>query len=376
MRAIIFLIFLLVRVATLTGEEPRIVAVGDVHGDLQSFEMILQAAQILDKNGNWAGGNSILVQTGDALDRGFQGRQVLDLLIKLEAQASGKKGKVHSLLGNHEVMNMMSDLRYVTEKEFANFADSNSERRLKEAFDSWKAHQIHSAKQRKQPEPQFTEQMKAEWLKAHPRGFLEYVDAFGPGGKYGKWLRKNNAALQLQSNIFVHGGISPKIAPMKLSEINDRIRKEVQLFDSLKKAMTEQKVILPFFTFNEMIDAAKEELGIRKKDETLEAFLKLGGWLSIYPEGPLWFRGYAQWTNEELTASLPALLDTYKTRRFVVGHTVGKSGTIQTRHDQSIVIIDTGMNRVAYPQGRASALEILGDRLVAVYQDNKVPLTQ
>jgi hypothetical protein len=375
MKGILFLILLLTSLITF-AEGPRIVAVGDVHGDLKSFEMILQTAKILDPRIHWSGGNSILVQTGDVLDRGSQGKQVLDLLMTIEAQAPGKGGRVHSLLGNHEVMNMMNDLRYVTAKEFGNFADSNSEKRLKEAFENWKALQIHKAKQRKQPEPQFSPQMEAEWLKAHPRGFLEYIDAFGPAGKYGKWLRKQQAVVELQGNVFLHGGISPKIAPMKISEVNDRIRKEVQLFDNLKKAMIEQKIILPFFTFNEMIDAAKEELEIKKKDQTLEAFLQLGGWLSIYPEGPLWFRGYAQWTDDELTASLPSLLNTYKARRFIVGHTMMKNGEIHTRHNNGVLIIDTGMNRAAYPEGRPSALEIRGDQLTAVYPDKRVPLTQ
>jgi hypothetical protein len=144
----------------------------------------------------------------------------------------------------------------------------------------------------------------------------------------------------------------------------------------LKKNMIEQKIILPFFTFNEMIDAAKEELEIKKKDSTLEAFLQLGSWLSTYPEGPLWFRGYAQWTNEELAASLPSLLSTYKARRFIVGHTVMKNGEIQTRQNHGVLIIDTGMNQAVYPEGRPSALEIRGDRLSAIYPDTRVELTQ
>ncbi len=185
---------------------------------------------------------------------------------------------------------------------------------------------------------------------------------------------RQNAALDLNHNIFVHGGIDPKMAPLNVPEINNRIRLELQLFDRLKKAMVDQKVILPFFTFNEMIDAAKEEFEIRKKDETLETFLNLTTWLSIYPEGPLWFRGYAQWTDEELAAALPALLDTYKARRFVVGHTVVKNGEIQSRQNHSVILIDTGMNRAFYPEGRASALEIKGETLTAIYADGKVVL--
>ncbi len=368
------LFFILLFSLGLSSGEPRIIAVGDVHGDLNSFLSILKTAQMLDANGKWSGGKSILIQTGDVLDRGSQGRQVLDLLIQLEQQASQKGGRVYPLLGNHEVMNIMGDLRYVPAEEYANFATQQSDKLLAQSYESFVQFQIRKAGERKQPAPEFTAQMKEEWLKAHPRGFLEQRDAYGPRGKYGKWLRKQNAVADVQHNIFLHGGISPKTAPIAVQEINDRIRKELVLFDQCKKIMEEQKVILPFFTFNEMIEAAKQELEIRKKDETLEAFLGLSGWLSVHPEGPLWFRGYAQWTDEELNAAVPGLLKSYNARHLIVGHTVMQKGEIRTRHSNSVVMIDTGMNRAFYPEGRPSALEIQGVKLTAIYGDNSVPL--
>jgi hypothetical protein len=358
----------------LSAAEPRIVAVGDVHGDLNSFVAILKAAQILDGNGKWSGGNSILVQTGDVLDRGSQGRQSLDLLMQLEQQAPKQGGRVYTLLGNHEVMNLMGDLRYVPAEEYANFATQQSDPLLKRAYENFKQFQIKKAVDRKLPALEFTPQMEEEWLKTHPRGFLEQRDAYGPQGKYGKWLRKQNAVADVHHNIFLHGGISPKVSPMTIQQINDRIHKELALFDRCKKAMEEQKLILPFFTLNEMIDAAKQELELRKKDETLEAFLGLSGWLSVNPEGPLWFRGYAQWTDEELTGALPVLLETYKAQHIIVGHTVMQKGDIRTRGSHGVIMVDTGMNRSFYPEGRPSALEIHGDRLTAIYGENKVAL--
>ena len=369
-----FLILLLFFSLALSPGVPRIVAIGDVHGDLNSFLSILKTAQILDANGKWSGGKTILVQTGDVLDRGAQGRQALDLLMQLEQQAPKQGGRVYPLLGNHEVMNLMGDLRYVPAEEYANFATQQSDKLLKQAYGTFTQFQIRKAGERKLPAPEFTPQMEEEWLKAHPRGFLEQRDAYGPRGKYGKWLRKQNAVASVNQNIFLHGGISPKLAPVTVQEINDRIRKELALFDRCKKAMEEQKVILPFFTFNEMIDAAKQELEIRKKDETLEAFLGLSGWLSVSPEGPLWFRGYAQWTEEELNAAVPALLETYKARHFIVGHTVMEKGDIRTRLNNAVIMIDTGMNRAFYPEGRASALEIQGEKLKAIYLNNSVAL--
>jgi hypothetical protein len=139
--------------------------------------------------------------------------------------------------------------------------------------------------------------------------------------------------------------------------------------------MIDQKVILPFFTFDEMIDAAKRELEIRKNDSTLENFLGLSGWLCIYPDGPLWFRGYAQWSDEELAAQLPALLQAYKVQRIVVGHTVMKNGTIQSRQNHGVLMIDTGLNAAVYKGGRSSALEIKDGNLIAFYDGSKIPIT-
>src|SRR5579872_3083347 len=83
---------------------PRIVAVGDVHGDYNQFVSVLQAAGVLDRKAKWAGGKTHLVQVGDVLDRGPDSRKVMDLLMELESQAQKAGGQVHPLLGNHETM--------------------------------------------------------------------------------------------------------------------------------------------------------------------------------------------------------------------------------------------------------------------------------
>ena len=373
MKRICFLL-LLVALYCFAAQDQRIVAIGDVHGDLTSFRRILESAQLLDTTGNWAGGNAVFVQTGDVLDRGAEGKKSLDLIMKLESEAPQKQGRVISLIGNHEVINLMGDLRYVPPEEFAQLAGLDSEKRLKAAYESYKKWQLDRAERRKLPKPEFSPEMEAQWMKDHPRGFLEHREAYGPNGKYGKWIRKRDAVAEIEGNVFLHGGIAPAVASLPIREINERIRKELALFDKLQKSLIDQKVFLPFFTFNEMIDAAKEEYAIRKPDKTLEAFLGLGGWLSVSPEGPLWFRGYAQWPDEELLAQLPPLLKSYNTKRFVVGHTVTKTGQIQSRQNHAVLMIDTGMNKAFYPTGQASALEIHGSKLTAIYLDQRVPL--
>ena len=52
----------------------RIVAVGDVHGDVPALTGVLRAAGVMDRDNNWSGGKTHLVQNGDLLDRGPESR--------------------------------------------------------------------------------------------------------------------------------------------------------------------------------------------------------------------------------------------------------------------------------------------------------------
>ena len=88
-----------------------VVAIGDVHGDFDDFATILQRAGLIDAQHHWTGDQTTLVQVGDLLDRGPKPREVMDLLISLEKEAPKAGGRVVSLLGNHEMMNIMGDLR-------------------------------------------------------------------------------------------------------------------------------------------------------------------------------------------------------------------------------------------------------------------------
>src|SRR5688500_4287870 len=82
----------------------RIVAIGDIHGEIDGFKRILHTAGLADASGRWTGGRAQLIQTGDYTDRGTGTRAVLDLLMQLESQAKGAGGRAFALLGNHEVM--------------------------------------------------------------------------------------------------------------------------------------------------------------------------------------------------------------------------------------------------------------------------------
>jgi len=85
-------------------ERKRRVVVGDIHGELDGFREILKNAGLIDREDNWSGGDDILIQTGDVIDRGPFSREAIDLLRKLQKEAAGAKGEVIRLCGNHELM--------------------------------------------------------------------------------------------------------------------------------------------------------------------------------------------------------------------------------------------------------------------------------
>ena len=187
-----------------------VVAIADVHGDFDDFVAILQRSGLIDKQNHWAGGKATFVQVGDLLDRGPKPREVMDLMMALEQEAAQAGGRVVSLLGNHEMMNIMGDLRYVTPGNYASFADGNSEKRQKAAYDEyvkWSA--SHASLLAELPQPM--ELTEAEWVARHPAGFIEQREAFGPNGKYGEWLRGHAALAEIGGTIFLHGGIHPEL---------------------------------------------------------------------------------------------------------------------------------------------------------------------
>ena len=99
------------------------VAFGDVHGDINAALSALRLADVIDENNSWSGGNTLVVQVGDQLDRGDTERQILDLFEILRSQAEEVGGGFYPLLGNHEIMNIDLDFRYVTDGGYAEFAD-------------------------------------------------------------------------------------------------------------------------------------------------------------------------------------------------------------------------------------------------------------
>ncbi|KAF9297683.1 hypothetical protein BGZ74_009696 [Mortierella antarctica] len=122
----------------------RTVAVGDLHSDLAQTLAVLRLANMIDQNQSWSGGKDTLVQTGDIVDRGPDTIAIYNLFDNLRKQAKAAGGLVVNIYGNHEVMNLGGDLRYVTEEDYASFG---GRQKRKEAWDvktGWLGKQIYS----------------------------------------------------------------------------------------------------------------------------------------------------------------------------------------------------------------------------------------
>jgi hypothetical protein len=348
----------------------RIVAVGDVHGADVAFVSILQRAGLIDSQRKWTGGTAVLVQTGDFMDRGPGDRAVMDLLMTLETQAAAAGGRVQSLLGNHEVMNLLGENKDVAPEVFQSFADDRSESRREQGFEA----EAKLSRGRSLD--------KAAWLAAHPPGFIEYHEALKPNAPYGKWLRSKPMLAEIDGTVFMHAGINPDFTTDSLDNINRRVRRELTEWDDGVRWLEQHNLVLPFSKLSEVVGAAQAELTqiqTRRKRDSLSddditaakillPLANIGSSSLLSGEGPLWFRGYSTWTDEEGAGRIAALLRKYHLKRFVTAHTPQLPGHITTRFGGTLFLIDTGMlDGRFFPGGRPSALEIVGDTATPLY---------
>jgi hypothetical protein len=171
---------------------PRLVAIGDLHGDLDHTRRALRLAGAIDAKDQWVGGSLVIVQTGDEVDRGDDDRAILDSVEKWKQQAKAAGGEFIALLGNHELMNATSDFRYVTPEGFASFA----------SFRSADAAATPSL--------------------IDPRQGGRAV-AFSPGGDYARLLGRRPIFIKVGATIFVHGGILPKHVRYGLDKMDNEV---------------------------------------------------------------------------------------------------------------------------------------------------------
>lgn len=173
---------------------PRLVAIGDLHGDFDATRHALRLAGAIDKTDAWAGGALTVVQTGDEIDRGDGDRRVVDYLEKLRAEARKAGGELVLMNGNHELMNTQLDFRYVTDGAFAAFADVT-------------------------PANPTIAQLAGNF----PASARGRVAAFAPGGPYAQLYADRPIVFRVGDTVFAHGGILPKHVTYGLDRMNDEV---------------------------------------------------------------------------------------------------------------------------------------------------------
>lgn len=355
------------------GREPRIVAVGDVHGAYEELLTILEAAGLTDAAGHWVGRDAVLVQTGDILDRGDGVVAVVDLLRRLQEEAMAAGGRVVALLGNHEQLNLLSDFRDVSAATLATFVQADSAARRERAWESWVAWLAERAAARG-TRPGDPESLREGWLAEHPLGLLEYQEAMGPTGRFGPWLRELPVAVQLGDVLFLHGGLGPAYVDAPLEDINTRSRDLLLAHDRIREALVANGVILPFFTLDEVNGLVRHEAATPLTGAEFAARRAAVGEAAAHldelqqlllADSPLWFRGYSRLDEADLRPIARALAANHGVHHVVTAHSP-ETSSIRSRLGGTFFQIDTGMLERVY-HGRPSALEISGGRFTAVY---------
>ena len=164
----------------------RILAVSDIHGEYDALARLLVNAGVVDKDLKWSWGDGHLVILGDVFDRGGRVTECLWLIHRLEREARETGGRVHYLLGNHEMMVLQGDLRYVNERYMDGIVAESG---------------------------------------------IHYDDLFGPAMELGRWLRTKHLAVRLSGVLYTHGGISPEVVTrnLEIEEINAQGREGIDL---------------------------------------------------------------------------------------------------------------------------------------------------
>jgi hypothetical protein len=346
----------------------RVVSVSDVHGALGGMTATLSNAGLLDESLGWSGGKAHLVITGDILDRGPDSRKVMDLLMRIEGEALAAGGQVHLLLGNHEVMNLVGDLRYVSKEEYAAFADDE----LSIDRDRWFRKFSGS-----RPKNIDQEALRSEFDGKYSPGFFGLRRAFSSEGAYGPWLMSKPMLVVINGTAYVHGGMSPLVAELGLDGVNQQLRLQVTEYVTQTEILFERGILDPtdnFYAHAEILESLPVSTGSSRPQHiqaAIEAVIKLNGASVHGPNSPLWYRGSVGCgpliEEDKLAAALAAI----NANRVVIGHTPTLTRRVLQRMDGRVVQIDTGMLTKAY-QGSGNALVIEGDSIMVVAEKSSV----
>lgn len=294
----------------------RVVAVGDIHGDLNALLKILVKKELIDRDGHWIGSDTHLVMMGDLINGSEYSKDILDYLIGLEKEAEYAGGKLHVLLGNHEVRLLFGDVESLSSRNLRSFA--------------WDLDEREEMEQR----------------------VNRYF--YSPNGKYAKWFQTKNTIVVINNVAFVHAGLKPewfadKDAATALELINSTVR---YLIKRAKRLSVEDK--------NLTWTVGLEWQNLKNKF-TFSGIL-----------GPIWDRGFGTRERDDVginalpsqklsvdKRSLRELLESLGLVKLVVGHHPVRSGNIYLSHpywSKWVTVIDTRISEAM--GGELSAFEM------------------
>ncbi|XP_073013846.1 shewanella-like protein phosphatase 2 [Typha latifolia] len=291
----------------------RLVAIGDLHGDLPKALSALSLAGLVDPvSGRWTGGSAVAVQIGDIVDRGGDEIRLLYLLHRLKIEASNAGGALLTIVGNHEVMNVAGDFRYATAAaldEFKNWARwyraGIAMKRLclgleppKDPFDGI---------------PKSFPGAKVEsW-----EGIRARIAALRPSGPIStRFIAPNPTIAVVGDSVFVHGGLLHQHVRHGFEEINDEVRSWI------------------------LGSTPKTPEYVRGQESVV--------WLRKFSDGPECDCGKLAGVLEMIPGA----------RRMVMGHTIQTEGINAVCEDRA-VRIDVGLSK-GCGDGIPEVLEIIG----------------
>ncbi|KAK9825447.1 hypothetical protein WJX81_001287 [Elliptochloris bilobata] len=303
----------------------RIVAIGDLHGDLHKARRAFRVGGLIDQQDHWIGGSTTAVQVGDQLDRGDHELEILYFLERLQREAARAGGALHILNGNHETMNVAGRFRYATLPGIADFYRWEVVQSIGAGL---KARCGCAPDGPLRPTPVGGGGAALEDAAERSR-----QHALAPGGAVTRrFLAPHPVALQVGSTVFVHGGILPEHAEYGLERLNADCRAWME--------------------------------GV--PDAQMPVFL--GGRRAV-----VWARDYSN--EDERQCDCSALAEALGmlpgAQRMVVGHTIQDAG-INSACGGRVLRIDVGLS-AGCGDGDPQVLEILNDSEVRRLHEGQPP---
>jgi len=294
----------------------RIIVLGDIHGDLEMTYSLLRVANLINEKNEWIGGDTVVVQVGDQVDRcRYKGNpcnnkgatlddegndwKILQYFTELHNMALKVGGAVYSLIGNHELMNVDQDLRYVSYEGIKEFSKFKIDKK-----------KIETNKE------EFTDDEEM-----FEYGKKTRLEAFRPGNPISEFLAcTRQMAIIIGSNIFVHAGILPKIAKKySVSNLNKLL--SLYLLDKISKS--EYKDVFVSAEFSPLWTRKIGNIGVNKYK----------------------YDKKYQDNEKECNNILGPLKDIYNVDRLYVGHTPLLKHGIGDACDKHIYFTDYGASR-------------------------------